>query len=67
VSHEKDGWKWRLDDDRVFSVSSMYKVLEGLLILEDGLNPMEEKVFGYLWKCPAPSKVVACFFLETSS
>jgi len=33
VSHEEDGWKWRLGDDGVFSVSSMYKVLEGLLIL----------------------------------
>lgn len=59
VSHEEDRWKLRFEDDGVISVSSMYKVLEGLLILEDGLNPVEEEVFGYLWKSPAPSKVVA--------
>jgi len=58
-SQEVDRWKWRLEDNRIFSVKSMYKALENLLILEEGSNPVEEKVFGYLWKSPAPSKVVA--------
>jgi len=42
---------------------SMYKVLEGLLIVENNLSPLKEKVFGDMWKSPDPSKVVV-FFLK---
>jgi hypothetical protein len=59
VSHDEDEWKWKLEDNDVFSVSSMYKVLEVLLILEDGLNAEGQKVFSYILKSTTPSKLVA--------
>jgi len=37
----------------------MYKVLEKSLIVDDIQTPMEAKMFGYLWKSPAPSRIVA--------
>jgi len=53
-----DKWRWTPEDSGIFLVSSSYRVLEGM-ILEDGLNALEEGVFCNLWKSPAPSKVVA--------
>jgi hypothetical protein len=54
-----DKWWWMQDDGGIFSVSFSYRVLEGIVLLEDGLNTLEERVFGDLWKSPAPSKVIA--------
>lgn len=42
-----------------FSVRSTYQLLKTLWLTQDNLIILEEKVFGYLWKIPAPSKVVA--------
>jgi len=53
-----DKWLWMSDDGGIFSVSSSYKVLEGIVLLEDDLVTIEERVFGDLWNIPAPSKVI---------
>lgn len=50
---------WRVDDSGVFSVKFMFEILEELMVIEDVVNPLEKKVFSYIWKCSAPSKVVA--------
>lgn len=44
---------------RGFSVNSCRKLLERLFLIEDNLSGDEECVFGGLWKCRAPSKVLA--------
>ena len=59
LGEEADRWLWLPEDSGVFSVSSSYKVLENLVILEEGVNVEEEGIFSKLWKSPAPSKVVA--------
>jgi hypothetical protein len=56
---ENDKWWWTPDDGGTFSVSSSYRVLEGIVLLEDGLNALEERVFCEIWKSPAPTKVIA--------
>jgi len=55
---EEDVW-WSIPDEgRSFSVRSSYKVLEERLLVEGGLTMME-KVFDYIWKCSARTKVIA--------
>lgn len=56
---DMDKWWWTPDDGGNFSVNSSYRVLEGIVLLDDGLNDLEERVFGDLWKSSAPSKVIA--------
>lgn len=41
---------------------STYKILEDLLVIEVDLNSLENRVFGYLWTSPTPSKVVMFFW-----
>jgi len=47
------------EESGVFSVSSSYKALEELVLLEGVLSVDEEVIFEKLWESPAPSKVVA--------
>jgi hypothetical protein len=54
-----DKWWWTPDDGGFFSVSSSYRVLESIVLLDDGVGVLEESVFGGIWKSPAPSKVIA--------
>lgn len=54
-----DKWWWMPDDGGTFSVRSSYRALESIVLMEDGLNALEESVFGGIWKSPAPSKVIA--------
>jgi hypothetical protein len=42
-----------------FSVNSCYKILERLFLIEDNIPESEERVFALIWKCQAPSKVLA--------
>jgi hypothetical protein len=48
-----------LDEEGCFTVKSMYKKLEGLLLEERTVTDDQRRVFSYLWKSKAPSKVVA--------
>jgi len=56
-----DGWVrvWRPEDGGGFTVKSCYKLLERLFLLNDEVSVGEEVVFSSLWKCRAPSKVLA--------
>jgi len=58
-TQEEDYWKWRPEDNGLFLVDSMYKVLEKLIVWEDSWGDMEKKVWGYFWKGQAPLRVVA--------
>jgi hypothetical protein len=54
----EDVWWWNLEDDSVFTVSSTYDRLEGLLFPPEVLCDTKLMVFSSLWKSTAPSKVV---------
>lgn len=41
-----------------FPVKSCYSLLENLFLFDGGVSVEEETVFRYLWKSPAPSKVL---------
>jgi hypothetical protein len=58
-SLNEDVWRWKLDDNGVFSVKSAYIRLKSVIDTEDVWGEEEKRVFANLWKCPAPSKVVA--------
>lgn len=55
---EEDRWCWRPEGQGVFTVKSVYKVVEALLPVIVSVGVLEEQVFRMLWKSPAPSKVV---------
>jgi hypothetical protein len=57
--NQEDVWRWKLDDKGEFTVRSVYTKLEGLSLGEVIWGDGEKGVFDNLWKCPAPSKVVA--------
>jgi len=59
LSNLEDKWKWKLDESNIFTVSSAYKRLEGIVLSDVRWRVEEKGVFKRLWKCPAPSKVVA--------
>lgn len=59
LGEEEDKWWWLPEDNGVYSVSSSYKVLEEVGVVEEGLSVEEGEFFTKLWKSPAPSKVLA--------
>jgi len=58
LGKDEDRWVWTPEESGLFTVRSCYRVLEELLLLQDGLSALEEEVFVNLWRSPAPSKVV---------
>jgi len=52
-------WTWKLEEDRVFSVNSLYVKLEGRGLRVGNRSEGERRVFRQIWKTGAPSKVVA--------
>ena len=58
-TQEDDVWRWRLEEEGRFTVKSMYKKLEGLLLEARSVMDDQGRVFLNLWKSKAPSKVVA--------
>jgi len=50
---------WSLEDSGTFTVRSAYMRLEELVLKENRWREEDKWVFKYLWKIPAPSKVVA--------
>ncbi|GAU22965.1 hypothetical protein TSUD_247100 [Trifolium subterraneum] len=59
LSEVDDEWRWRLEDDGMFSVSSVYRHLGCVFSPASVLNDHELRVLYYIWKSPAPSKVIA--------
>jgi hypothetical protein len=49
---EEDSWGWRAEDGGEFTVKSTYRLLEGLVVLEENLDIVAEQVFSFLWKSP---------------
>jgi len=55
----EDAWKWRAEENGLFSVNSTYILSAKLIVWEDGWSDIEKEVFSYLWKGATPSRVVA--------
>jgi len=58
LSQGVDEWCWKIEENGMFSVRSIYKKLEALTALDE-VSGEETRVFTQVWKCAAPSKVVA--------
>ena len=58
-SLNEDVWRWKLEHKVVFSIKSAYDRLMSAIDSEDVWGVDEKRVFVNLWKCLAPSKVVA--------
>jgi hypothetical protein len=55
-----DLWFWSKEDGGMYSVRSAYSLLEVMSENEgENISELEEEVFQFLWRCPAPSKVIA--------
>jgi len=48
--------KWRPEESGLFTVNSLYSLLEKLLVWEIRWGEVEKRVFGYLWKGQVPTK-----------
>jgi hypothetical protein len=59
LSNQEDAWRWKFNESGCFTVNLSYKKLEGLVLREVVWTNEERGVFEKLWKCLAPSKVVA--------
>jgi len=57
ISQGEDEWRWNLENHGVFTVSSTYKKLANIVIVETERVGEENRVFAHMWKCSAPSKV----------
>lgn len=55
---EEDRWRWKLSEDGAFTVKSTYGKLVEVMLVEDRWHEEERKVFGSIWKSPAPLKVI---------
>jgi len=53
-----DSWRWKLEDEGTFTVSSSYELLVELVLPLELLSETKEMVFGAVWKSLAPSIVV---------
>jgi hypothetical protein len=58
-SLEDDFWCWKLEESGAFSVKSLYRKLEGLMLEARTVSEEQGRVFSSIWKSQAPSKVIA--------
>ena len=56
---EYDYWEWKLENGGCFSVKSCYSLLERLETVDSGDGGVNKRVLNYIWKSPAPLKVLA--------
>jgi hypothetical protein len=56
---EEDRWRWKLGEEDVFTVNSMYVKLEEGGRTEVTIPGDEKFVFRHIWKVGVPSKVTA--------
>jgi hypothetical protein len=54
-----DSWFWRPDENGMFSVKSTYSLLGRIFGVNGEFGPNDLKVLKYIWRNPAPSKVIA--------
>ena len=55
----EDRWTWKLEDNGIYSMKSVYLKLEGVVLHEDVWGVEEKQVFENTWKSPTPTKVIA--------
>ncbi|GAU28852.1 hypothetical protein TSUD_21890 [Trifolium subterraneum] len=65
-SEVEDEWLWRLEDDGMFSVSSVYRHLSCVFSPASVLYDHELRVLYHIWKSLAPSKVIAFSWKDES-
>jgi len=53
-----DRWWWKLEEKGSFSVSSMYRKLDEMVVTVSSTE-VQLSAFTHIWKSPAPSKVIA--------
>ena len=54
-----DVWVWKPGEDGMFSLKSCYTLLHSLSYGVANLNDMEKVIFLEIWRCKAPTKVLA--------
>jgi O-methyltransferase involved in polyketide biosynthesis len=59
LSEEEDKWRWRLDENGIFTVKSVYMLLGTVFPSELVFNEQQLRVLNNIWKSPVPSKVIA--------
>ncbi|CAJ2647958.1 unnamed protein product [Trifolium pratense] len=59
LSDDRDKWGWAYNGGGEFTVTSCYWAVINLFVPMDPLGLFESKTFASLWKCLAPSKVIA--------
>jgi hypothetical protein len=53
--HGEDRWRWKLEEDGVFTIKSLYNKLEGVCRREGVRSDKERRVFRQIWKYGASS------------
>ncbi|GAU38905.1 hypothetical protein TSUD_119710 [Trifolium subterraneum] len=57
LSNEEDGWRWTPDPEGIFSVNSAFGLFSREIGEAPNLSSLEKRIFSFIWKSPAPSKV----------
>jgi hypothetical protein len=62
-SEDEDEWRWKAEEEGVFTVKSTYGLMSTKLLMRRDLG--EDQIFSFkaIWKSPAPSKVAGLAWL----
>jgi hypothetical protein len=63
LSTGKDDWGWRPEQGGEFSVKSAYVLVSNLLIERRNFSLDQQLAFKFIWKCPAPSKMLGLVWM----
>lgn len=58
ASKEGDSWLWKSEGSGGFWAKLCYLLLEKRCLIDGGVRDAEKIVFRYIWKSPAPSKII---------